>query len=575
MAKSHGFDVLALRDGRWQIEGHAESQAEAQQGAVTILNRPGVEGVRVAKDVGRAVSQLKDGDIVFERMRPSGKSDRIPVGEIDEAPACECPDDLFGAQARQTINRLFRAYLDKHALTASEVMHSHKELKRLLDHDTLVPSAVAKVASLQSRGAGGSAVNARRDAIFKLIDGIFEQARQAQALKLPRARDAGYEAMYDTIMGANGNADYRFRVAVSRDLIEIRSWFGKLAQTVDWAAPCERQEAVAPLDGFIADALNNAELLRVVLGDQPDLHHALDCLLDLSKGGLDLPEDGAGLAPDGESFTTARLNTLLGRGRLPDCHAVLMDRVRRGLENNTPLTKGGPDAERGAFCRLMGRLVQNLDIAGGPKMAEAMLQRQSRLINKGGVAGLREAATTILPELGDPTRKAGYLLALQQSRLGKECLADEIDQMLDGMLVQPSSINALFNEPLPPNRKMEKVTAIYYRIRDSDMPEQRRLQLTQRLDDLLAAYIRDDRILEKIDNPDRPLHMRALMLISMCRPEMLPRGKASDIARQIITRNLRQSNFESEVVSQIPDPKEKERVLRRIHEELYRSGFFG
>jgi hypothetical protein len=570
------YDVLVLRDGKWAIEGQAVSKAGAEQSAVAFLGKLGVDGVRVAKDTGASIANLKPDDILFERMRPAGRSDRIVIGEIDEAPPCEEPADLFGTQARLTINRLFRGYLDKNALTATEVMHSFKELKRALDHDTMVPGAIAKVAGLQAKGIEGASTNERRDALYDMIGQISERARHAQSVKLPRVRDGGYEAMFDAVMG-NGKADgnYFFKVAVSRELIDIRNWWGKFAQTVDWAVPCGNPEAVQPLDSFMSDALTNAELLRDVLGEQADLAHALMTMVDLSGGALEEPADAASLKPEDQAYTTVQLNGLLGAGRLPDCQTVLMDRVRRQLESAVPLTKGDRDQEREAFRGLVDKLVPGLDVMGGPTIAEAMLQRQTRIINKGGVAGLKEAAASVLPSLQDPARKAGYLLSLQQSKLGQDVLAEEIDQLFDSLLVSPSSINSIVKDNLAPNRKMEKITSIFYAIRSSQMTEQRRMQLTERLDELLSQYIVNDKILEKIDNPNRPLHVRAFMLVSMCRPEMLPRGKASDIARKIIVKNLRRPDFETELVSQIDDASEKERVLRRFHEELVQCGFFG
>ena len=65
------------------------------------------------------------------------------------------------------------------------------------------------------------------------------------------------------------------------------------------------------------------------------------------------------------------------------------------------------------------------------------------------------------------------------------------------------------------------------------------------------------------------------MLVSMVQPEMLPKGKASNLAREIIVNHLKRPNFESELVSQIPDPKEQANTLRKFHEQLHRCGFFG
>jgi len=56
---------------------------------------------------------------------------------------------------------------------------------------------------------------------------------------------------------------------------------------------------------------------------------------------------------------------------------------------------------------------------------------------------------------------------------------------------------------------------------------------------------------------------------------MLPNGRASSLAREIIIKHLRRPNFEKEMVATITDVAEKATVLRQFHEQLNRCGFFG
>ena len=65
------------------------------------------------------------------------------------------------------------------------------------------------------------------------------------------------------------------------------------------------------------------------------------------------------------------------------------------------------------------------------------------------------------------------------------------------------------------------------------------------------------------------------MLVYMCQPEMLPQGKASDLAPKIMIDSLKQPYFENEMASQIEGEEEKGPVLRQFREQLHRCGFFG
>jgi hypothetical protein len=570
-----GYEILTQRDGNWQIEAVAAKKDESESIARQMLGRPGVSGVKVVRETGRAISQLKASDVIFERMKVIGGSDKVFVNEIDEAPDCDSPADLMGVDGRMTVNRLFRSYLDKNNITASEVMHSYKELKRAMDADTLVPSAIAKVAQLQSRDSDVSS-NERRDLLLGFVNEITERARKAEAKKLPRIRAEGFDSAFGKLcdMADGDEFDYLLRVTVTKELLENRNWWGKLVQTVEWADPAEDPRALGALDGFLSDTLANNSVLQDLMGQQEDLGSALIGMIELGSGDLDIgaPEDH----PD-ESVekTAAQLNKLLGAGKIPDSRNMLMERIRRQLMGKGPLSKGQEDGERDRFKDILDRLVSREEILGGPDMAEAVTERQSRILNKGGMADLREATVRVIPALGEPARKANYLLSLHESKLGKGELADEIQDHLNTLFMRPDSVHRIVRDDLPPNRKMEQVTSAFYRIQSSTLPESRKEQLTNRLDELLASYIVDGQILQKIDNPDRPLHIRAFMLVNMCQPEMLPKGKASDLARKIIIDSLKQPNFETELVSQIDDEAEKGRVLRQFHEQLHKCGFFG
>ena len=289
-----GYEILTQRDGNWQIEAVAAKKDESESIARQMLGRPGVSGVKVVRETGRAISQLKASDVIFERMKVIGGSDKVFVNEIDEAPDCDSPADLMGVDGRMTVNRLFRSYLDKNNITASEVMHSYKELKRAMDADTLVPSAIAKVAQLQSRDSDVSS-NERRDLLFGFVNEITERARKAEAKKLPRIRAEGFDSAFGKLcdMADGDEFDYLLRVTVTKELLENRNWWGKLVQTVEWADPAEDPRALGALDGFLPDTLANNSVLQDLMGQQEDLGSALIGMIELGSGDLDIgaPED--------------------------------------------------------------------------------------------------------------------------------------------------------------------------------------------------------------------------------------------------------------------------------------------
>ncbi|MDF1791342.1 MAG: hypothetical protein P1U88_05490 [Thalassobaculaceae bacterium] len=568
--KTEIFEIHLQREGRWQIDSSSHSQPEAEEIAKKVLNRDGVTGVKVIKETTRGGTSREQ--VVFEKDRAAGGSDKTFVGEVDEAPVCEDAEDLYGIGGRQVLNRLFRTYLDKNGVTASEVMHEFRELRRLIDADNLIMSGIGKVSTLQAKtnpDSGDAA--ARRNALFGFLDAVTERARDAAAKKLPTIRQEGFEAAIEKITATASDEDCAFliRVAVARELVQQRSYFGKLTQAVDWATPCESDLGRTVADTFISDTLGNAETLQDLLGTQDSLGAALGALVDLAQGSFEAAAEGK--QDDAPEAVAGRLTDLFAANALPDSQIVLADRVRRQIEGRATLSRAGGDDELEALKGLIDKLMPTDSLFGGSSMAEALTHRQSRIINRGGLNGLKEATNRLLPTLGDPVRKASYLISLSESSLA-ETIGDEIEMQLEGLFVRPESVKHIIRDDRPPNKKMQTVTAVFRKFQDSSIDAVLKNRIVKRLDELLARYITEDKILEKVDDPKRPLHVRAFMLLSMCSPDMLPEGQASKLAREIVVKHLRRKNFEDELVAQVP-VAEKERVLRDFHVQLYRCGF--
>lgn len=578
------FEILALREGRWIIEATAKHQEVAQAEAAKILAKAGIQGVRVIKEAKGSIDRIKPEDILFEKMKPKTE-EKIFVQDIDDAPVCRSPGDLFLGEPRATVNRLFRNYLDKNNLTATELLHAPREIKRVLEEGTLLFSAIGKVATFQVRKMEETTVNERRDVLFDFINKINARAIAAAEQKIPRIRIEGFNEVTGTIIATapQEHRDHLIRYAMSAELVENRSFLGKFGQLMEWAWKAEEPAVFEAIDCFVSDTLYNVDVLRDLIGNPRELGTALVTLLCVAEGrpvgelaeGEEAEEEPQELTPEHRDFTNTVFIKLIADGKLPESQDVLLDRVRRQLEGLSPLSRGDREEEREVFVGLLDKLIPDLEMVGGPSMAQAMTARQSTIINKGGNKGMREAAETMLPTLHDPGRKTGYLLALMESEVGQTYLRNDLETLLDRLLVESQTVNHLIRDKLPPNKKMAKITSIYHHIEKSNLPAQRKVALTERLDELLAAYITDSKILDKLDNPEKPLHVRAFMLVSMVQPEMLPKGKASNLARSIIVRHLRQPNFEDQLVAAIPDPSEKAKTLRKFHEQLHRCGFFG
>ena len=567
------FEILALHGDTWQIDATVNNKSEIEEVAAQILGESGVSGVRVVHDsilIEKSINDLEEEDFVFEKIKDAVQ-EKIFVGEIDTAPNCEVADDLLKPDALTTLNRLFRKYLDKNNITAMEVIHNGKEIKRLNDADTLVPSAVGKVAKIQSENSDASS-NERRDILFEFMQEITNKANQAEERGLPAIKKTSFtEAISELKKTASeGELQYLLNVIIAKELIDTRSYWGKLLQTIRWASDLDDSGVEAALDRFIADILANNSVIQDLLGDQLDLGSAVIEMLDLGSGSLETGELDE-LQEEGMEWTKAKLNQIMARPSFKISQLILLERAEQQIAGSGKLSKEGETGEQERFNAILDRVITKDEVLGGAQMAEALTERQTRLINKGGLTGLKEAINTLIPSLRSPSRKIALLLSLAASKIAEDKLEQFIQEHIETLLIKPSSISGIVSPDLPPNRKMEQITSSFYQIEKSQLEQELKDKITARLDDILASYLEESKIIEKIDNPSRPMHLRAMMLVGMCQSEMLPAGKASNIARDVITEHLKKPDFNTELVAQV-DEAEKDNVIARFQSQLKRAG---
>src|SRR3546814_6030886 len=129
-------------------------------------------------------------------------------------------------------------------------MHDFRELRRIVDADTLIAAGVGKIATLQTKGRDDIDMPTRRDALYRFLDDVTARARAASERKLPSIRADGFAGAVGGVTASADPADCPFllRVVVARELVQHRSFFGKLAQTIDWAEPAEDGNARTVVD---------------------------------------------------------------------------------------------------------------------------------------------------------------------------------------------------------------------------------------------------------------------------------------------------------------------------------------
>lgn len=569
MAGTRGttYEVQLYQQDHWVIDSRFGDEAEARAYGKKVISGGKVEGFRIIRDWMRTDGRHVETQ-VCEEFRTT--SNAITISPIDEAPVpCQRAEQTYGVESRMVMNRLLRGYVERMVVTPTEIMHNYQELKRLLDKDNLVPMAVGRVATLQAEGSGKDS-RSRRDELYGFVNEITERARRASAREdLPQIGQTGFRPAFEALNASETPEDRDFfaKVALSRDLVQMRNWLAKL----DFLSELVREdggltnEPLTLVDGVMADVLGAPSVAQELLGSQRSLSEALCNLIDLSCGRLDATHRG-------EEDRALHLSELLAYNALDETRLVLIDLVRRQLKGPQPLYRNDPAGEREAFDRVLARAVSPEGVVGGGGMAEALIQRYMRFLEAGGATGRRQAMTDVCNRLSDPKDRVRFLLALAESDLGRQH-ADDILGTLQALTADPSAASRFVDRAQPIKNNLEQLTRLFVQVNESKAPAPLRDQVAENLDGLLCAYIVNSRVVERLDNPNDILRHRANRLIQLCAPGTLRSRRALDMVRQHVVNHLRQPNFERRYVEDIVDPAMQAKLLRDFFKLLGDAGF--
>ncbi|RJF77559.1 hypothetical protein D3877_27780 [Azospirillum cavernae] len=563
---SSSYEVQIYQADHWVLDSCFESEADARAYGKRILSGGKIEGIRVVRDWARPDGRHVETEI-HQEFRSVSNS--IVISPIDEAPPlCHSAEACFGVEGRMVMNRLLRNYVERIVVTPTELLHNHTELKRLLDKDNLVPTAVGRVAVLQAEQAGLDS-RSRRDELYGFLNSVTERARVAAARKdLPNLERVGFRPAFESLAAKEDpeSCDFLARALLSRDLVQMRNWLAKL----DFLGELVRQDGgltdrpLTLIDGVIADVLGAPSVAQELLGLQGSLAEALCNLIDLSRGRLDVSRRA-------EDDRAVHLNELLAFHDLDETRHVMIDLVRRQLKSNQPLYRADPGQEREAFQRVLRRVTTPDGLIGGGGMAEALVLRYLRFLEGGGAAGRRRAMEEVCGLHADAKEGLRFVMALSQSDLGRQH-ADDVARLLNGFTGDPRGFGRFVDRSQPIKINLELFTKLYTQVRDSAAPEPLKATVAENIDTLLVAYIHDCKLVERIDNPSDPLRHRANRLMQLCAPGTLQSRKALAVVRERVVSHLRQPQFEQKYVADLTDPTLQQTALREFYRLLGQAG---
>lgn len=556
------FEIQVRHDGRWTTEAARSREAEALKLAETFLAKPDCEGARIIANRTRRDGTI-DEKVIFEKTQEATGAKAIQINTVEDTPPpCRTVRDVFGLESRMMMNRIFRTYLESVMLTPTEVLHQAADLRRLCDRDRLLPSAVSLTAKLQTQNTDQS-LRDRQDEIYAIVDQITARADRAEALDLPPLAEPFSETLAAVSRLNDEQPEYLAMAVLARDLSGTRSWLGKLERLCDMVHAEPDRKAALLLDTVIADVLG-ANVIQELLGWQRSLGSAIIAMLDMADGKFDP-------AQSDDEDAARKLTLLFANGTLPASHRVLVDRALRQLKSTQPLNRKEPEQELEEYQRILVRLLVPGGLLSGAQAAEAMTVRGARFVEQGGVSGRRTAITNTVRVLPDKARGVMYLAELSNTDFLDDHAEDIVEQL--DIVFGARVIDQLCRQSMSPKNRMVTATGAHQAALNSNLPDEIKKKVAEHIDEVLARYLTDEAIIDKLDNQNTHIRDRAVRLVKFCAAGVLPEGKALNLARQRIVELLRQPNFDASFVEGIADKAEAEAALRGFHRMLVESGF--
>ncbi|WP_434619453.1 serine/threonine-protein kinase [Azospirillum sp. B2RO_4] len=482
------------------------------------------------------------------------------MATLDEVEPCDSLPDYHALPARLVIGVVLRSYLDPLFLTPTELIHLAKPLKACLEQGTLIEAALSKVAAAQAR-APGQEQQTRKRAIRTAVDESWAKARAAQAAfaAMPRGRKPVDWLLSQGAKTPTGDAEYDQRVAIALELLEIKSWSGKLDRLLELLQWDRDERLAAAVDGVIGDVLASAAAGADLFGTNLLPGTLLSTLCDMLFGRIGM-----------EAFGPNRigvLNALFRQGKLPHAKAAVLDRIRRQLKAPQPLGRGAFDQEAEMLKTLVGHLLTRDGLVGGAAMADALTVRYSRRLEQGGASAYRRSIIGMGEGQSDLICRIHYLTRIAAVPAA-ERHADEILASLDAAVCNELLIENMLVQT-PDTALLERAfTRALAAIRSAPLPADACERIAARAERAVDDFVKTGQLAVRLKQVEPVLRRRTVRLAEVACSGLIREDGALPLMRQHILEIVRQPQFQAELAQ--PESEVAQAEVRRLLELLDR-----
>ncbi|PGH53758.1 serine/threonine protein kinase [Azospirillum palustre] len=479
---------------------------------------------------------------------------------LDETELCGALADYHALPARLVIGVAMRSYLDPLLLTPTELIHLAKPLKSCLEQGSLVEAAITRIATIQAR-APGQDLQLRRRAIRAAVDESWAKARVAQVAfaAMPRGRTSVDWLLSQGSKTPTGDADYDLRVAIGLELVDLKTWNGKLDRLLELHQRDRDERLAAAVDGVIGDILASSAAGAELFGANLLPGTLLGTLCDLLFGRIGMEAIGPN--------RVGVLNALFRQNKLPQAKAAVLDRIRRQLKAPQPLGRGAFDQEAEMLKTLVGHLLTRDGLIGGAAMADALTVRYSRRLEQGGASAYRRSIVGLGEGQSDLICRIHYLTRVAAAPAA-ERHADEILASLEAAVCNELLIeNMLVQTPDTALLERDFVRALAA-LRSAPLPADACERIAAKAERSVDDYVKTGQLAVRLRQVEPVLRRRTVRLAEVACSSLIREDGALPLMRQHILEIVRQPQFQAELAQ--PESEVAQAEVRRLLELLDR-----
>ena len=513
-----GWSLVEARDDREDAIAHAKTLlAQLPRGSVRVSKERFDEDERVFRTA-----------TIFEDGAERFAADEEKTG--DGSLPCLTPDDLSNPAARDTIGRVLDGWLERQQVTPMELLHRPDLVEMLETGGTEMQHAVQKVAVASAKD-GDSSVHAYvkqlNELVGKALTRVYQDGRAGNLPKFPTSKS--FKDIVSEIYVKP--SAYRLRAAISDRLSNARSYRDKVALLLDFAddLPDDAEAAEAALsevDSFLSETISFDSGMAGLIGDTADLGDEIQRLADIFDGSTDAESLSSAPTP------ARRLAARLKSGDMAWTKTALAQRILTLLRKPRRMK---PD-DVGAEVKLARALAQKLVMAQGPDLPaqalqDAFSQRSSRLLTP-------ETIGDYLEDCEDAGVEIDRLLTLEENLVGaqnKQKLAGYIRATLGAHKTETYFVRG----PGGPTDRLTGLVARQTLVEHGHFPPEDEAELLGAFDTLGVKILDETRILDRVENGDRPALERATALLKLATTGVLPKGECTTQAQTRALRLLR------------------------------------